>query len=110
MCSHLRLVGRMVTVSATNRSAGNCWLAGFLLTLTACTVLIAQVLEKPSLIEDLRWAIQVELKDVSYGSVGIAPVSRDRTSWAGGIGPANLEVGPQSDIEIYWCVGSINGS
>lgn len=49
----------------------------------------APVPDKPSMLEELRAAIQKELDRVGYGSMGVALVSRDRTIWAAGVGMAD---------------------
>ena len=100
----------MLLNSANTRQATILWLGAALLITSVLGASAAHGQEKPASIEELRAAIQAELDNVGYGSVGIALVSREGTIWADGIGIADPQNGRQADANTYWRVGSISKS
>ena len=78
--------------------------------LAVCAPLQAQDEKKPASIAELRAAIEEELREVGYGSAGVALVSREKTIWADGVGAADAESGRRPDANTYWRVGSISKS
>lgn len=80
------------------------------LMVAACFRLQAQDGKEPASLADLRAAIQAELDQVGYGSVGVALVSKEKTIWADGIGVADPETRRATDRDTYWRVGSISKS